>query len=116
MPDQNFRQLKPIISDPNFTPEIIREKSACAAGLCDWVLNINAYYEVVISVEPKKAAVRDAEARLEEANLKKSEMDALVKKLTDELNVLQAEFQKAMDEKNSAEAEAERCGRRLDLA
>jgi dynein heavy chain len=43
-------------------------------------------------------------------------MDTLVKKLTDELNILQADFQKAMDEKNTAEAEAARCARRLDLA
>ena len=43
-------------------------------------------------------------------------MDALVKRLTDELAILQADFQKAMDEKNAAEAEAARCARRLDLA
>ena len=51
-----------------------------------------------------------------EANAKKEEMDALVKKLTDELNILQADFQKAMDEKNGAEAEAARCANRLNLA
>lgn len=43
-------------------------------------------------------------------------MDALVEKLTNELNILQAEFQKAMDEKNAAEAEAARCANRLNLA
>lgn len=43
-------------------------------------------------------------------------MDVLVKRLTDELAILQADFQKAMDEKNVAEAEAARCARRLDLA
>ena len=43
-------------------------------------------------------------------------MDTLVKKLTDELAILQAEFQKAMDEKNAAEAEASKCARRLDSA
>lgn len=40
----------------------------------------------------------------------------MVARLTSELNALQAEFQKAMDEKNAAEAEADRCARRLNLA
>jgi dynein heavy chain len=74
------------------------------------------YYDVVISVEPKKAAVRAAQQRLADANAKKEEMDTLVAKLNSELGVLQAEFQKAMDEKTAAENEAARCARRLDLA
>ena len=45
-----------------------------------------------VSVEPKKLAVKQAEAKLAEANAKKEEMDSLVAKLTEELNVLQAEF------------------------
>jgi hypothetical protein len=43
---------------------------------------------VVVSVEPKKAAVRAAQNKLAEANAKKEEMDTLVKKLTDELGIL----------------------------
>jgi len=35
-------------------------KSSAAAGLCDWIVNITMYYDVVISVEPKKAAVAEA--------------------------------------------------------
>ena len=112
----NFKAIRPQLSDPNFTPAIIRTKSSCAGGLCDWVLNITAYYDVFISVEPKKAAVRAAQQKLSDANEKKAEMDILVKRLTDELAILQAEYQKAMDEKNAAEAEASRCARRLDLA
>ena len=46
------------------------------------------YYDVVVSVEPKKQAVRSAQMKLSEANAKKEEMDALVKKLTDELGIL----------------------------
>lgn len=43
-------------------------------------------------------------------------MDALVAKLNAQLSVLQADFQKAMDEKNAAEAEANRCAAKLDRA
>jgi len=74
------------------------------------------YYDVVVTVEPKKAAVRAAQQRLAEANAKKEEMDTLVANLNAALAVLQAQFQQAMDEKNAAEAEAARCARRLDSA
>lgn len=40
----------------------------------------------------------------------------MVAKLNSELSILEAEFKKAMDEKNAAEAEANRCKNRLDLA
>ena len=88
VPGNNFKAIRSTISDPNFTPAIIKSKSSCAAGLCDWILNITAYYDVVYSVEPKKAAVRAAQQKLSDANAKKEEMDALVKKLTDELGIL----------------------------
>jgi len=89
--DGNFKAIRTILANPDFTPEKIKTKSSCAAGLCDWVVNITAYYDVVISVEPKKAAVRAANARLNEANEKKAEMDALVKQLTEALALLQAD-------------------------
>jgi len=48
------------------------------------------YYDVVVTVEPKKAAVRAAQQRLAEANTKKAEMDELVDNLNKALAVLQA--------------------------
>ncbi len=81
------------MADPNFTAAIIKTKSSCAGGLCDWVINITMYYDVVVTVEPKKAAVRAAQQRLADANAKKAEMDELVAKLNEALAVLQAQFQ-----------------------
>lgn len=88
VPANNFKAIRPTLADPNFTPEIIRTKSSAAGGLCDWIRNITLYYDVVISVEPKKQAVREAQAKLSEANAKKEEMDTLVAKLTAELAIL----------------------------
>jgi hypothetical protein len=48
------------------------------------------YYDVVVTVEPKKAAARAAQVRLLEANAKKEEMDTLVANLNQALAVLQA--------------------------
>lgn len=91
-------------------------KSTAAAGICDWIINITMYYDVVVSVEPKKIAVAEAQAQLAAANAKKEEMETLVADLTEKLNKLMKEFKVAMDAKEAAEAEAARCASRLDLA
>jgi len=44
--------------------------------LCFWIINITKYYEVVVTVEPKKAAVKKAEETLAAANAKKELVDA----------------------------------------
>jgi dynein heavy chain, axonemal len=56
----NFKAIRPTLADPNFTKDIIMKKSSCAGGLCDWIINITMYYDVVVTVEPKKQAVRAA--------------------------------------------------------
>jgi len=116
VPAQNFKAIRGTLEEETFTPEIIKGKSSAAAGLCDWIFNITCYYDVVVSVEPKKLKAAAAQAQLAEANAKKAEMEAMVAELSAKLAILQADFQKAMDEKNKAEAEAARCAKRLDSA
>jgi dynein heavy chain len=59
-----FKQIRDILKDPEFIPEKIKTKSSAAAGLCDWVINIVSYYDVVVTVEPKKLAVAAAQEAL----------------------------------------------------
>ena len=46
VPTNNFKAIRAQLEDPEFTPEIISKKSVCAAGLCDWIINITAYYDI----------------------------------------------------------------------
>jgi len=55
-----FKAIRDILKDEDFIPEKIKTKSTAAAGLCDWILNIVQYYDVVVTVEPKKIAVAQA--------------------------------------------------------
>jgi dynein heavy chain len=116
IPAQNFRANKDTLAEETFTPEIIAGKSACAGGLCDFIINITAYYNVVVSVEPKKIAVAEAKATLAEATEKKEKVDALVADLNAKLAVLQESYDSAMNEKETAMREAQRCENKLSLA
>lgn len=69
-PPQNFDAIRGTLANPDFTPDRLKKASRAAEGVCDWVINITAYFDVVVLVEPKRIAVREAEARLQAANEK----------------------------------------------
>jgi dynein heavy chain len=116
IPARNFSANKDVLAEETFTPEIIKGKSSCAAGLCDFVINITQYYNVVVSVEPKKAAVKLAKEQLADANEKLEKVNALVADLNAKLKVLQDAYDKAMNEKETAMREAAKCENKLSLA
>jgi len=112
----NFKLVRPYLQNPDFTREIIEKKSKAAGGVCDWVINIVSYYDVVTTVEPKRQALKLAGEQLEAANSKLAEMRALVAELESKLAELVAEYDKAIAEKEAVVAEAEKCAMRLSLA
>ena len=114
--DKNFNAIRTTIADENFTAEKIATVAKAAGGVCVWVRNITMYYDVVISVEPKKAAVAEMQLKLDEANEKKAKMEALVAELQAKLQVLLDQYDAAMKQKKDAEDEANRCATRLDRA
>lgn len=114
--DSNFKPIRATLALETFTPDNIMTKSAAAAGVCDWIINITSYYDVFVSVEPKKQAVAEAERTLAAANEKKASIDALVKELKEQLDILIDEFNVVMKEKNDAMAAAEKCERKMNLA
>jgi dynein heavy chain len=85
VPQTQFNAIRDTLAKEDFNPEDISKKSGAAGGLCDWIINITAYYDVVVSVEPLRNAVREGNEKLAAANAKKAEVDALVEKLNSEL-------------------------------
>lgn len=116
IPPANFASIQDIIANPDFTPEFLKSKAEAASGVCNWILNINLYFDVVINTEPKRQAVEKAKIDLAEATETKQTMEALVAELQAKLDVLMGQYQAAMDKKQGAEDEAARCERRLSLA
>ena len=116
IPPKNFAQIQGILADEGFTPENLKSKAEAAAGVCNWLQNINLYYDVVVNTEPKRLAVEKANVDLAAANETKATMEALVAELQAKLDVLMKAYTAAMDKKKAAEDEAARCERRLSLA
>ncbi|CAF3393401.1 unnamed protein product [Rotaria sp. Silwood1] len=114
--DDMRREVKPYTDDPDFDPEKIRTKSAAAAGLCAWVINILLFYEVYCEVEPKRLALEKANADLKAAREKLDAVNRQVAQLEEALAKLTAEYDAAMSAKQKCQEEADRTAYTINLA
>ncbi|KAG7214621.1 hypothetical protein INR49_010513 [Caranx melampygus] len=104
------------LSDPEFNPEFVRQKSSAAAGLCAWVINIVRFHEVFCEVEMKRMCLSQANADLAEAAEK---LEAIRKKLAEldsSLETLTTAFEKATSEKMGFQEEVNRTNKTIELA
>ena len=107
---------KEFLSNPNFNPDYIRNKSGAAAGLCAWVVNICKYFRIYQVVAPKRALLSEANKKLDNANKKLSGIRAKVKELQDRVAKLEEGLMKATDDKNAAIAAADKTMRKAGMA
>lgn len=111
-----IKAIQPYLKDVEFEPEFVRSKSAAAAGLCAWVINIIKFYEVYCDVEPKRKALAQANAELKEAQEKLSIIKRKVTSLEEQLAKLTADFERATAEKLRCQQEADKTQATIQLA
>lgn len=116
MPDINLKEVRPYLDMEHFNPEIILTKNSAAAGLCNFVINIVTYRDIVVTVEPKRKALAEANAQLEAANSRLKQVNELVAELEAKLAVLTTELNAANKEKQDALDTVARGQKKLDLA
>ncbi|NXM68229.1 DYH17 protein, partial [Serilophus lunatus] len=116
IPEPCLKAFQPYRTDPGFDPELIKSKSAAAAGLCSWCLNMVRYYEVHCEVKPKRKAVADADAELAEAQQRLSRIKDKIVSLNANLANLTAQFEKATAEKIKCQQEADETNKVINLA
>jgi len=116
IPEDVVKRIEPLIENEIFNEEAMKSKSAAAANLCCWVVNIYTFNRIYVKVKP----LMDS---LEQAKQDKAAADASLKAAQDavaeveaKLAQLQDRFMEATEEKAKVEAEAERCLNRLGLA
>ncbi|VVD05320.1 unnamed protein product [Leptidea sinapis] len=80
-----IKAVQPYIKNPEFNAEFIMSKSAAAAGLCAWVINICKFYDVYVVVEPKRRALNAANAELQAARDKLSFLTDQIAELEEKL-------------------------------
>ncbi|TMS09367.1 Dynein heavy chain 11, axonemal [Larimichthys crocea] len=104
------------LSDPEFNPEFVRQKSSAAAGLCAWVINIIRFHEVFCEVEMKRMCLAQANADLAEAAEKLEVIRKKLAELDSSLETLTTAFEKATSEKLRFQEEVNRTNKTIELA
>ena len=117
LPAKNVDGARPYLALEHIANlDIMKKKSTAAAGLCDFLINIVMYYDIVVTVEPKRNALKQAQEELNDANTKLAEVQAHVADLESKLAVLIADFDRVVAEKNAVVAEGEKLQNKLALA
>jgi dynein heavy chain len=116
VPGSTLKKLKKYTEKAEFDPDIVRKSSSAAAALATWVLAIELYSAVAKEVEPKRNALRAAEALLAEKQeqlAKAKNQLALVIAKVDQLN---AQHIKSVTEKTALQLEAATLQDKLERA
>ena len=104
------------IKDPQFEPDFVRTKSAAAAGLCSWVINILKFYEVYCDVAPKRKALDEANQQLFDAQTKLQGIIDKVAQLEATLVELTNQYTMAIEAKVKCQTEADATSATISLA
>lgn len=116
VPEANWREVRPFLQLEHFSVETIEKRNSAAAGLCAWVINIVAYYDAIVVVEPKKKALAEATEKLRSANDTLARVNDRLAALEAQLAVLTDEFERTTQAVQAAVAAVERGRLRIELA
>ncbi|KAF5404064.1 Dynein heavy chain axonemal [Paragonimus heterotremus] len=111
-----LKAIQEYLKDPEFDPEFIRSKSTAAAGLCSWVINIVAFYNIYCEVKPKRDALDAANEELRQATEKLETIQKKIYELESKLRELTAKFEVATREKQRCQDEADSTFKTIELA
>lgn len=108
------------VPNPQFKPEMVRNASSAAEGLCSWVLAMEAYDRVIKIVGPKQVALAQTETELAATMKVLNEKRDILRKvlarlqnLNDNLIAMTAKKERLTNEVKSCEEQLERAQKLL---
>jgi len=116
VPKTAFPNIQGLIADEQFTVETMKRKSNAAAGLTDFILNINIYNDINENVEPMRIAGNKAAEDLAAAIASKDAALAAKKLAEDTVAELTRQYDAANAEKEEVLAVADKLEKKLGLA
>ncbi|KAL0028415.1 hypothetical protein WJX77_005025 [Trebouxia sp. C0004] len=116
IPDGVVKKLRKYTDSPEFTPEAVAKQSKAAQSLCMWCRAMEVYDRIVKVVEPKRVALRGAEALLIAANAQLQEKQAALKAVEQKVAGLEAALSAAEGEQASLKEQASVTATRLQRA
>ncbi|KAK9823491.1 hypothetical protein WJX72_003121 [[Myrmecia] bisecta] len=113
IPDAVIKKLKKYTDNPEYTVESVAKQSRAAMSLCMWTRAMETYNRISRVVEPKRAALREAEAALLDANTKLHEKQAALQAVVDKVARLEQQLAEAQKEQAELKLQADTTEKRL---
>ena len=104
---------KSYTNNPEFVPDIVKNSSSAAEGLCKWVCALDKYDIVAKVVAPKKEALANAEAELNTEMAKLKIKQAELKVVEDKIGELERKFNDMSAKKAQLESTIDLCAKKL---
>ncbi|KAJ3194173.1 Dynein heavy chain 3, axonemal [Irineochytrium annulatum] len=104
---------KTYCTNPDFDPNIVKNSSSAAEGLCKWVKALDKYDVVAKVVAPKKESLAKAEGELAIEMAKLNSKRAELKEVEDKMEALESQFRAMTAKKAELEQQVDLCGKKL---
>ena len=116
IPQQSIDSIQIYINNPAFNPTTIQSKSVAAAGLCAWVVGINAYHKIRCEVRPKEERLAEAQERLSISRAALKKIQNKVSDLKHRLSILLNEYNQAVEQATAIKEKANHTKEKEELA
>ncbi|GFS25719.1 dynein heavy chain 6, axonemal [Elysia marginata] len=104
IPEAKLKRIRRYTADPKFVPDVVAKVSKAAKSLCMWVRAMDIYAAVSKTVEPKRIALAEAQAVLDEVMSVLREKQDTLAEVERQIANLQAVYKKSVTEKKNLEA------------
>ena len=117
VPEQNFKEVQRVLAEnSNLTPDSVKKISGAVFGVFEFILNMVKYSDAMKKMIPKQNELKKSEQELTDRVNELNEVEALVADLNKKLAIKQRELDEATAKKEAAQAEADKCNKKLSLA
>ncbi|KDD73473.1 P-loop containing dynein motor region D4 protein, partial [Helicosporidium sp. ATCC 50920] len=111
--DETVELIQPYFEAPDFNYESAKKASGNVAGLCNWADAMCKYHAVAKMVEPKIAALRQAEIEFRGATRERLQAESEFKVVQGRLDDMQREFESVLSQKQTLERDLNAAQARL---
>ena len=111
-----IEKADPYMLREDFDPAAIKKVSKACTSICMWARAMHTYYNVSLAIEPKRAALAEAQASLEVTMGELAEAKATLAGVEANLAELNDKFEAGKKKQDELKAEVARCQAQLDRA
>ncbi|CAD8115295.1 unnamed protein product [Paramecium sonneborni] len=116
IPQAKINKLKAFSQNPLFQKDKVFNASVAAGNLSLWVRAVVETYDALLVVDPKRQQLLEAESKLKEAEETLRVKQEALQEVLDMLAKLEADYNKAKQEKEDLEAKVNKCKIQLSRA